>query len=535
VKQQVCNAALYCRLSRDDGAEFESSSIATQRQMLRQYANEQGFHVVGEYIDDGWSGVNFDRPEFERMIEDIEDGRINLVITKDLSRLGRNYILTGQYTEMYFPSKGVRYIALNDGIDSNKGESEIAAFKNILNEMTARDTSRKVKSAIRTKFLSGDFIAPSIPLGYKRDPERKNKLIPNGDTKWVVEKIFQMAAHGDGGAKIQRALRAEKIPIPSWWRCQMNGQRNEFFENSAESEMYKWNIPTIKRLLENEAYIGNLIHNKRGSVSFKNKKQVDRPPEEWLRVDGAHEPIISRELWDTAQAHINSRKRSTRAGENLIFAGLLRCADCGWTLACAHQRENGRRYYRCSRYAVLGAEECTAHNTSYNLLYGVVLGRLQYWLREVRDNKDKMLNRLLQTGDKQREAEQRHIGKELQKSEKRQAELNNLFAKMYEDRAAGRLDEDNYTMLSGRYRAEQAVVSERAEVCKAKLSQSEQHKQGAVEWLRLIEKYVEFNELSAPLLNELIDKILVHQAHKDENGNTVREIEIYYRFVGKIE
>jgi len=213
VKQQIYNAALYSRLSRDDELHGESSSISTQRQMLRQYANEQGFHIVDEYIDDGYSGTNYDRPDFERMIEDIEDGKINCVITKDLSRLGRNYILTGQYTEMYFPSKNVRYIALNDGVDSTKGENEIAAFRNILNEMVARDTSRKVKSAMRTKFLNGEFIAPSIPLGYKRDPDRKNKIIPNEDTKWIVEKIFELAAHGAGCAKILRVLRAEKISV----------------------------------------------------------------------------------------------------------------------------------------------------------------------------------------------------------------------------------------------------------------------------------------------------------------------------------
>jgi len=188
VKQQIYNAGLYCRLSRDDELHGESSSISTQRQMLRQYANEQGFHIADEYIDDGYSGTNFDRPAFERMIEDIEDGKVNCVITKDLSRLGRNYILTGQYTEMYFPSKKVRYIALNDGVDSTKGENEITAFKNMLNEMVARGTSRKVKSAMHTRFLDGAFIGPTVPLGYKRDPDRKNRIIPDEDTKWLAVK-----------------------------------------------------------------------------------------------------------------------------------------------------------------------------------------------------------------------------------------------------------------------------------------------------------------------------------------------------------
>ncbi len=261
---------------------------------------------------------------------------------------------------------------------------------------------------------------------------------------------------------------------------------------------------------------------------------MNRPPDAWLRVENAHEPIISRELWDTAHAHINARKRPLKTGENTIFAGLLKCPDCGWSLSCAHNND-GRQYYRCTQYGIYGTERCTSHFIGYDLLYGVVLGRLQYWLREVRENEGAMLERLLQTGDKQREAERKHIGKELQKAEKRKAELDNLFSKMYEDRVTGRLDEDNYTMLSGRYRTEQAQINERVETYRAKLAKSEQDRQDAEQWLRLIEKYEMFNELTAPLLNELIDKIEVHQAHKDENGKKVREIEIYYRFVGKIE
>ena len=527
MKQQIYNAALYCRLSRDDENVVESSSISTQRQMLRQYANEQGFHIAGEYVDDGWSGLNFDRPNFERMIEDIEGGRINCVITKDLSRLGRNYILTGQYTEMYFPSKNVRYIALNDGVDSQKGENEIAAFKNILNEMVARDTSRKVKSAMHTRFLDGAFIGPTVPLGYKRDPERKNRIIPNEDTRWIVVKIFELAAHGMGCGRIQKILREEKIPIPRWWSSR--GERC-----SDEREKYKWNTVTINRLLRNEAYIGNLIYYKCGVISFKNRKHKKRPPDEWLKVENAHEPIISRELWDTVQAHIDTRKRPLKTGVCHVFAGLLRCADCGWSLSF-NGNNHGRRYYRCTQYCAHGAEICTSHHISYDLLYGVILGRLQYWLREVRENSDAILERLLQSSDKQRKAEMRHAEKELQKAVKRKVELDNLFAKMYEGRAAGQLDENNYTMLSDRYRNEQQLGNERVETLRAKQEQSEQDRQGAEQWLALIKKYEAIDELTAPLLNELIDKIEVHQARKDENGEKIKEIEIHYRFVGKID
>ena len=216
MKQQIYNTALYLRLSRDGELQGESSSITTQRSMLRLYAEEHHLNVIDEYIDDGWSGTNFDRPSFQRMIEDIEAGKINCVVTKDLSRLGRNYIMTGQYTELYFPSHNVRYIAIDDGVDSEKGESEIAPFKNIINEWVARDTSRKVKSAFKTKFAEGAYYGAYAPLGYKKHPDIKGQLLVDEETKWIVEKIFSLAYQGYGSAKITKILREEKVPTAAW-------------------------------------------------------------------------------------------------------------------------------------------------------------------------------------------------------------------------------------------------------------------------------------------------------------------------------
>ena len=235
MKQQY-NTALYLRLSRDDELKGESGSISTQRDMLTQYCREQNLNIIGEYVDDGWSGTNFDRPSFQRMIDDIEDGKVNCVITKDLSRLGRNYILTGQYTDFYFPSKGVRYIAVSDGVDSEKGESKIAPFLNILNEMHARQTSKKVKAAMKTRFLDGAHYGAYAPIGYKKHPEIEGKLIPDEDTRWIVEKIFDLAAHGMGAAKIRRTLDEEHIPTPAWLNYQRYGTFAHIFEGHPESK-----------------------------------------------------------------------------------------------------------------------------------------------------------------------------------------------------------------------------------------------------------------------------------------------------------
>ena len=274
MKKQIYNTALYLRLSRDDELRGESSSITTQRSMLRQFAKENNLNVIEEYVDDGWSGTNFDRPDFQRMIEDIEDGKINCVVTKDLSRLGRNYILTGQYTELYFPSKGVRYIAINDGVDSIQGESEIAPFKNIINEWVARDTSRKVKSAMRVKHSEGKRYSAYAPLGYKKHSENKGEILINEETRWIVEKIFNLAYQGMGAAKICKTLIESKVPTPAWINFKTYGTFAHVFDGQPESKKYMWTIGQVKDMLKDETYIGNSIHNKQSTISFKNKKET---------------------------------------------------------------------------------------------------------------------------------------------------------------------------------------------------------------------------------------------------------------------
>ncbi len=539
MKQQY-NTALYLRLSRDDELKGESGSIGTQRDILTQYCREHNLRIVVEYVDDGWSGTSFDRPSFQRMIDDIEDGKINCVITKDLSRLGRNYILTGQYTDIYFPSKGVRYIAVSDGVDSEKGESEIAPFLNILNEMHARQTSKKVKAAMKTRFLGGAHYGAYAPIGYKKHPELKGKIIPDEETRWIVEKIFDLAAHGVGVGRIRRILDDEHTPTPAWLNYQRYGTFAHIFEGQPESKQHQWTTANIKTILSNEVYIGNSVHNKQTTISFKNKKKVRKPKDEWLTVESTHEPIISKELWEQAHAHIDSRKRPVKNGETQIFAGLLKCADCGWGLRYTHakasERSREKQYYMCTTYSEYGKDKCSQHYIRYDVIYAVVLGRLQYWISQAHEKDDgELLQRLLKSGDKQRAKENANAKKELVRTERRLQELDNLFAKMYEDRAKEAITERNFAMLSAKYQEEQTQLESKKQELQAKLDKSAQDADGAEKWLSLIRKYTKLTELTAPLLNELIDKIVVHQAETDENGSRTQEIEIFYRFVGKID
>ena len=511
---------------------WHSDSIAD----LRQYAAEHGLTVVDEYIDDGWSGTNFERPSFQRMIDDIEDGKINCVVTKDLSRLGRNYILTGQYTEIYFPSKGVRYIAINDNVDTINGESELAPFLNILNEMHARQTSKKVKAAMHTRFANGAHYGAYAPLGYVKDPDKKGHLLIDPETRWIVEKIFDLAVHGRGAASITRILVEEKVPTPGWLNYERYGTFANIYAGAPAEKAYAWTIAQVKSILKEETYIGHSVHNKQSNISFKNKKKVRKPQEEWYRVENTHEAIISEEVFQKVQELIASRRRKRRNGTTQIFAGLIKCADCGWSLAYGENKQNKSPYgyYHCSKNGQ-GLRQCSMHYIRYDVLYAYVLARLQYWSMLAQKDEDKLLKRLLNASDRERNSAKKKQAAELKKAEKRKAEVDGLFAKMYEDWSAGRITEYNFNMLSEKYQNEQKELETKIRQLHETMEAAVQTAADAEKWIALMKQYVNPVELTAELLNTLIEKITVHEAVKGEDGSREQEVEIYYRFIGKID
>ena len=532
----IYNTALYLRLSRDDELQGESGSIQTQRMMLRQYAEEHGLTVVGEYIDDGWSGTNFDRPGFQRMIDDIEEGKINCVVTKDLSRLGRNYILTGQYTEIYFPSKGVRYIAVNDNVDTLNGESELAPFLNILNEMHARQTSKKVKAAMRTRFANGAHYGAYAPLGYIKDPDKSGHLLVDPETKWIIEKIFDLAVHGHGAASITHILVDEKVPTPGWLNFQRYGTFANIYAGASEEKSYAWTVAQVKSILKEETYIGHSVHNKQSNISFKNKKKVRKPQEEWYRVENTHEAIISADVFRQVQEQIAHRRRKQKDGTTQIFSGLVKCADCGWSMAYGMNKQNKKPYgyYHCSKNGQ-GLHQCSMHYIRYDVLYTYILARVQYWSQQAQQDGDKLLQRLLNASDKERNTAKKKQTAELKKATKRKAEVDNLFAKMYEDWSVGRITEYNFNILSEKYQAEQHELDEKIQELQAELDAAVQTAVDAEKWIELMKKYVNPTQLTAELLNALIEKILIHEAVKHEDGTREQEVEIFYRFIGKVE
>ena len=533
---KVYNTALYLRLSRDDELQGDSSSIQTQRMMLRQYASEHGLTVVDEYVDDGWSGTNFNRPDFQRMINDIEEGKINCVVTKDLSRLGRNYILTGQYTELYFPSKGVRYIAINDNVDTASGESEIAPFLNILNEMQARQTSKKVKAAMKARAENGAHNCAYAPIGYKKDPEHKGKLIVDEEHRWIVEKIFDLADQGVGAAKITKTLITEKVPTPGWLKFQTSGAFAHIYAGQSEEKAYMWTIGQVKNILKDETYIGNTLFGKQGPVSFKNKKKVRRPRDEWSRVENTQEAIIREEVFYHVQEQIAKRRRAMKDGKSNIFAGLVKCADCGWSHVYGENTSHSRPYgyYRCSKYGQ-GIKLCSMHYIRYDVLYPYVLSRIQYWYSKLEEDEDKLFERLSKASDQVQRIDRKQQTSNLKKAERRKADVDKLFAKLYEDWSAGRISDYNFNMLSEKYQKEQLELEAKIGKLQEALNTVSEAVTNAGKWITLLKESARPKELTAQLLNKLIDAIYIGEAIKRADGSRDQEIRISYRFVGRID
>ena len=378
-------------------------------------------------------------------------------------------------------------------------------FKNLFNEWFAKDTSRKVKTAFKAKFAAGQRISAYAPLGYKKHPEIKNKLVIDEETRWIVEKIFDLAIHGKGAASITRILIAEKVPTPGFINFQRDGTFANIYAGAPEEKGYAWTIAQVKSIMKDETYIGHTIHYRETNISFKNKRRIRKPQSEWVRVENTQEPIISEQVFRQVQEQIASRRRERKNGTTQIFAGLIKCADCGWSLAYGENRQNSKPYgyYHCSKNGQ-GTRQCSMHYIRYDVLYAYVLSRLQYWSGLVQHDEEQLLKRLLNANDKGQAAARKKQAAELKKAEKRKAEVDTLFARMYEDWAAGRITEYNFNMLSGKYQSEQAELEEKIEQLQSTIAAESQSAADAEKWIALMKECVNPTELTAELSAALI-------------------------------
>lgn len=534
-KENIGITALYCRLSRDDGAEGDSNSVANQKRMLTKYAKENGFGNTRFYVDDGYTGTNFNRPGFLQMLEDIEMGYVSTIIVKDMSRLGRDYLQVGYYTDTYFPDRNIRFIAVNDCVDSNDGENELAPFRNVMNEMYARDISRKVRSSHRLRGNAGEPLSQP-PYGYMKSPENKKKWIVDAEAAQVVQDIFRMCLEGKGNETIARILQEKKVLIPmAYWQSKGLPRGGK----KTQPNPYKWGKTTVAKILAQQEYCGDVINFKTYSKSFKNKSRIPNAPENWAVFKNVHEPIIDRETFEAVQKLISKTKRRAPKKENAeknMFCDLLYCADCGSKLWSHVNTVNKNiQYFSCSNYKTDTRGTCeTRHYIRADAIEQVVMLELRRMAQFLQDDEEAFAELLAQKTNKDILKEQKYIEEELRKSVARNEKISGLYEKLYEDNASGKVTDEWFMQLSHKYEVERMELKAKIAELRKRISNIGTMQQNKENFINAIRRFMEMKKLTAPLLRELIDKITVYET-EGVGKNRSQRVMIHYKFIGYIE
>ena len=522
-------AAIYCRLSKDDDLDGESASIANQRDMLEKYCEKQGWEVVAVYQDDGYTGLNMERPDLKRMIKAIERRQVNLVITKDLSRLGRNYLQTGYLIEDFFPRNGVRYIAMNDGIDTLRENNDIAPFKNILNEMYSKDISKKVHSSYLLKAQKGEFTGCVAPFGYRKDPEDKNHLLVDEETAPIVRQIFRWALEGHGPNFIRRRLEEQKVPCPTWWNRErgIRNVRTKWEKQDPEKGRYMWDFSVIKDILMNPVYAGAIASQKK-DYRFKIGTIGEKKPQDWIVVEQRHEPLIDRKSFAIVQDKLKSRQRPRQNGETSLFAGLIKCGECGksLTIRTTHAK-HPQQIYACKTYGAFGKTHCSQHRVAYDTLYRLVLNKIRECASAALMDGEAIAGKLTDTCEAEQKGQREAWERSLAKDEERIEVLEKMVLRLYEDMMAGRISDTNFNLMLGRTQTEQAELKARVEEARKRLSDEAKIESDARQWIDAIQEYADITELDAATLNRLIKEIVVHERIDSDKTRHI-SIEIHF-------
>lgn len=529
LKQQDKITALYCRLSRDDEYNGDSMSIQNQKELLLKYANDNGYYNTEFFVDDGYTGTNFDRPDFKRLIEAVEDGKIGTVIVKDLSRFGREYLQTGFYTEMYLPDNDVRFIAINDSVDSDMGDNDFAPFRNIINEWYAKDCSKKIRAVMKMKAQRGDCLTGMAPYGYMKDPNDKTKLIPS-DRADYVKMMYRMAIEGCSCGEIATKMRSMNLPIPKADNYIRNG-----LENCASYPKYPyyWLKATVKSILLNPVYTGRTVALRYTNKSYKNKKRIERPEDEWVVTDNTHEALVSQEDYDTVYKRLSVKTRDKVTNPDNIFRGLVMCPDCGKVhgFSKRYDNRNSKGVYRCQTAIRYRKDYCSSHYITFEQLYDVVLADVQRHATLFEENADKYIDILSKASETDKIKERTSLFKEQDKAKKRIGELDTLLQKIYEDMVFGVISKERYMSMSENMENELSVLKARSNEISAALQENDNNRTNAEKFAELIEDYIGITELDYELVHTLIEKIYIHE-RENINGKAVVKVDIYYRFIG---
>ncbi len=538
VKPNTKITALYERLSRDDELQGESNSITNQKEFLEDYARQNGFRNIRHFTDDGFTGTNFNRPGFKDLLDEVQAGNVSAVIVKDLSRFGRDYLQVGFYTEVLFPQKNVRFIAINNSVDSNNPvENDFTPFLNIMNEWYAKDTSKKIRAVFQSRMKQGKRCSGAVPFGYYRKPGDKQTFYKDEEAAKTIQYIFRLACDGMGPTAIADRLTEEKVLTPAAFAKE---HHPEDYRNGYESDPYSWNANTVCEILDRQEYLGHTVLGKSIEENFKTKKRRKATPEELMIFPNTHEAIIDQETWDKAQKlRKRCAPRRTDMKPTHRLSGLLFCADCGSRLTYSScdgsHRPDGKQYdsdesFRCSHYKSK-SEDCTPHYIKASTAENIILESVQRVAKTVLEDEDGFLEQLQEQWQMQQDKRSNSVKTELQDAKRRFEELDDLIKSLYENFNAGRLPERQFNRLMSGYDAEQVQTEERIKELET-AEQKEAKSKDAERFIKLIKKYEDFSELSTTLLYDLVDKVVVHEADGSRGSSRTQQVDVYFNFIG---
>ena len=526
--------ALYCRLSRDDELQGDSNSIINQKAILKKYADDNGFTNTQFFVDDGYSGTNFERPDFQRLMALVDEGAVGIIIVKDMSRLGRDYLKVGYYTEMVFPESDIRFIAINNGVDSaSQQDSDFTPFLNIINEWYAKDTSKKIRAVFKAKGQAGKPLCTNTPYGYKKDPEDKNHWIVDEDAAAVVKEIFHLCISGYGPTQIAKELKKRKVLTPVDY-AKSNGRNAPAVKQT--DDLYKWTTSTVVHILERQEYLGNTVNFKTHRKSYKLKKQIKNDKDEWQIFEGTHEAIIDKETFDIVQRIRDGRRRFTPMGEMPTLSGMVYCADCGSKMYQVRARgwEHEKEHLVCSTYRKRGKSNCTSHQIRNVVIEQLLLDDLRRVTAYAREHEAKFIQLVTNTSEKALNRELRSSQKEYEQAKARITALDKIIQRLYEDNVVGKISDERFAKMSATYEAEQKALESRIAELDEFITTAKEKSLNAEYFLQLVQKYTDIKDLDAEIIREFVEKIIVFKAEKVD-GHRVQRIQIIYNCIGAVE
>ena len=523
--------ALYCRLSRDDELGGESNSIVHQKEILSAYAKNQGFSNIRFYVDDGYSGTNFNRPGFQKMLDDVNRGIVGAIIVKDMSRFGRDYIMVGYYTEIMLPQSDVRFIAVNDNVDSESvADNDFTPFRNIINEWYAKDTSKKIRSVLKAKGNSGKHLSVIPPFGYKKDPEDKTRWIIDEEAAEIVKTIYRMYLDGNNMGSIARKLTEEKIETPKLY-----AENREIKQYKATAYPEIWSRISVEYILSNYEYTGCTVNFKTRRKSFKNKKQIIQDKEDWAVFENTQEAIIDKETFEIVQKMRGTKRAYTKFDEINIFSGLLYCADCGGKMTIRRRKDDRRKdSYICSTYRKKKKHLCTEHAIKASALKQIVLDDIRKVCAYVKNFEQEFIEDYRKCSARENIKMQTAAKNELKKSENRLSEIEKIIVRLYEEKVCEKMPEERFELLAKNYEMEQTEIKQRIAALKSNLTIAEENEKNIAKFVALVKSFTKAEELTPEILNSFIERIYIGNPEKVD-GRRTQEVRIVYKLIGAVD